>query len=224
MKERQTINERDSTEYKAANKVIKKKCEEAKDEWINDNCKEIENLKNKNSKMMHKEIKELSRHTTTCTSGGCIKGKDGTVLMEKDQILNRWTEYIQELFEDDRGDLPQIRKDTDGPDILKDEVRFAIKHMKRNKACGPDNIFAELLHAAEEFSVEKITEIANYIYNSGEIPDDLSTSIFIALPNRAGFRHVQQVRCTGAPTTLGAPTTTFKKNLLLKKIQTIFYN
>src|SRR5579872_3115509 len=62
MKERQTINERDSTEYKAANKVIKKKCEEAKDEWINANCKEIENLKNKNSKMMHKKIKELSRH------------------------------------------------------------------------------------------------------------------------------------------------------------------
>src|SRR5579872_4891928 len=189
MKERQTINERDSTDYKAANKVIKKKCEEAKDEWINANCKEIENLKNKNSKMMHKKIKELSRHTTTCTSGGCIKGKDGTVLnllMEKDQILNRWTEYIQELFEDDRGDLPQIRKDIDGPDILKDEVRFAIKHMKRNKACGPDNIFAELLHAAEEFSVEKITEIANDIYNSGEIPDDLSKSIFIALPKKPG--------------------------------------
>ena len=82
--------------------------------------------------------------------------------------------------------LPQIRKDIDGPNILKDEVRFAIKHMKRNKACGPDNIFAELLHATEEFSVEKITEIANDIYNSGEIPDDLSKSIFIALPKKPG--------------------------------------
>ena len=30
------------------------------------------------------------------------------------------------------------------------------------------DIFAELLHAAEEFSVEKITEIANDIYNSGK--------------------------------------------------------
>ena len=77
-------------------------------------------------------------------------------------------------------------KDIDGPDILKDEVRFAIKHLKRNKACGPDNIFAELLHATEEFSVEKITEIANDIYNSGEIPDDLSKSIFIALPKKPG--------------------------------------
>lgn len=74
----------------------------------------------------------------------------------------------------------------EGPEILKDEVRFAIKKMKRNKACGPDNIFAELLQATEEFSVDKITEIANDMYNSGNIPEDLSKSIFIALPKKPG--------------------------------------
>src|SRR5438034_10993935 len=79
--------------------------------------------------------------------------------------------------------MPQIRKDMDGPEILKDEVKFAIKQMKRNKACGPDNIYAELLQATDEFSVDKITEIAN---NSGNIPEDLSKSIFIALPKKPG--------------------------------------
>ena len=110
---------------------------------------------------MHKKIKELSSHATssTCSSGGCIKSKDGTMLMEKGKIIARWTEYIQELFEDEREAMPQIRKDMDGPEILKDEVRFAIKQMKHNKACGPDNIYAELLQATEEFSVDKITEI-----------------------------------------------------------------
>ena len=186
MKERQTINDRDSQAYKDMNKAIKKKCIEAKDEWLNASCREIENLKNKSSKLMHKKIKELSTTNTTCSSGGCIKGKDGTILMEKEQIIERWTEYIQELFEDDRGDMPHIRKDIDGPEILKDEVRFAVKHMKRNKACGPDNIYAELLQASEEFSVEKITEIANDIYNSGKMPEDLSKSIFIALPKKPG--------------------------------------
>src|SRR5437870_10566048 len=84
MKERQTISERDSNEYKTANKIIKKKFEEAKDEWLNVNCRDIENLKNKNSKLMHKKIKELTSHAagTACSSGGCIKSKDGTVLME----------------------------------------------------------------------------------------------------------------------------------------------
>src|SRR5438132_191225 len=82
--------------------------------------------------------------------------------------------------------MPQIRKDMDGPEILKDEVRFAIKQMKRNKACGPDNIYAELLQATEEFRVDKITEIAYDMYNSGNIPEDLSKSIFIALPKKPG--------------------------------------
>ena len=188
MKERQTIRDRESDEYKTANKIIKKKCGEAKDEWLNDNCRDIENLKNINTKLMHKKIKELSKNATyaSCSSGGCIKSKDGTVLMEKDKIIERWTEYIQELFEDDREAMPQIRKTMEGPEILKDEVRFAIKKMKRNKACGPDNIFAELLQATEEFSVDKITEIANDMYNSGNIPEDLSKSIFIALPKKPG--------------------------------------
>jgi len=101
------------------------------------------------------------------------------VLMVKGEIIERWTEYIQELFEDDRENMPPIRKDIDGPEILKDEVRFAIKNMKRNNAYGPDNIFGEYLQATEEFSVEKITEIANDIYNSGRIQEDLTKSIFI---------------------------------------------
>src|SRR5438034_8620501 len=85
MKERQKISEKDSNEYKTANKIIKKKCEEAKDEWLNANCRDIENLKYKNSNLMHKKIKKLSNHVTntTCSSGGCIKSKDGTVVMEK---------------------------------------------------------------------------------------------------------------------------------------------
>src|SRR5438132_2934694 len=106
--------------------------------------------------------------------------------MENEKIIERWTEYIQELFEDDREALPQIRKDIEGPEILKDEVRFAIKQMKRNKACGPDNIYAELLQATDEFGIDKITEIANDMYNSGNIPEDLSKSIYIALPKKPG--------------------------------------
>ena len=51
---------------------------------------------------------------------------------------------------------------------------------------GSDNIFAELLQATEEFRVEKITEIANDIYNSGNIPEDLSKSIFMALRKLPG--------------------------------------
>ena len=61
--------------------------------------------------------------------------------MTKHEILDRWTEYIEELFDDDRGELPKISKDMEGPKIIQDEVENAIKKLKKNKACGPDGIF-----------------------------------------------------------------------------------
>ena len=47
------------------------------------------------------------------------------------------------------------------------------------KLVGQTTLYAELLQATDEFSVDKITEIENDMYNSGNIPEDLSKSIFI---------------------------------------------
>ena len=55
--------------------------------------------------------------------------------MDKEDVLNRWSEYI-----DNRGERPAIKKNTDGPPILKAEVEAAIRKMKRGKATGPDGI------------------------------------------------------------------------------------
>ena len=54
------------------------------------------------------------------------------LLMEKDEIMERWVEYIDELFLDERGENPNIRKPVEGPKILKNKVRAAINKIKRN--------------------------------------------------------------------------------------------
>ena len=61
-----------------------------------------------------------------------------------------------------------------------------MKKIKKGKALGPDSINIELLEAVEEFGVDQITKIFNNIYETGQIPEDLSKSIFIALPKKAG--------------------------------------
>ena len=104
--------------------------------------------------------------------------------MEKDAILERWSEYIEELFDYERGQKPVIRKNIEGPSILKAEVTAAIAHTKRNKAVGPDGIVVEMIEALEDFRTDTMTEIINEIYESGAIPEDLSKSIFIALPKK----------------------------------------
>ena len=93
---------------------------------------------------------------------------------------------VQILFHDDRGVKPEIKKDIEGPEILKCEVQEAIRKMKKNKACGPDGITAEMIQALDDFGVDKLTTVLNEIYNSGDIPEDLTKSIFITLPKKPG--------------------------------------
>ncbi|GFO10321.1 hypothetical protein PoB_003682600 [Plakobranchus ocellatus] len=69
---------------------------------------------------------------------------------------------------------------------MKEEVEIAIKKMKHGKATGPENISVELIEALEDFGIGKVTHLLNEIYDTGQIPTDLTKSIFIALPKKPG--------------------------------------
>ncbi len=99
MKERQKIKARNNQEYKDLDKEIKKRCLEAKETWLNRQCEEIE----KEPTSAYKKIKELTGNRT-CSSSGCIKSKEVPIIVEKQQGLERRTEYIGELFHAIRGE------------------------------------------------------------------------------------------------------------------------
>ena len=136
--------------YKTLNTQIKDKCNEAKEQWINEQCKEIENNLTVDSKYMHSKIKDI-KGTKGCTASNCIKAKG--------------KEYIEDLFQDDRGEKPIIKKDMDGPPILKEEVSAAIRKMKHGKAVGPDNIPIEVFAVLEDIGIDFLTKLLNSILN-----------------------------------------------------------
>ena len=114
--------------------------------------------------------------------------------MEEGKILERWSEYISELYHDERGDKSLIMKNFDGPPIMKDDVRKAVKSMKKGKAAGPDKITVEMIESLDEFGIYMLPDFLNAIYDSGEIPSDLSKSIFIALPKKPGATECESHR------------------------------
>ena len=142
-KSREIVN-KESTEYIAIDRQIQKMCKQEKETWVNRECEEIERLERKNTALMHKKIKLLSNRRT-CSSSGCIKSKDGTLIMEREDILDQWSEYIEELFYYDRRQKPLIRKNIEGTRILKSEVSAAVAHTKRNKAAGPEGKVVEMI-------------------------------------------------------------------------------
>ncbi|CAF1377520.1 unnamed protein product [Adineta ricciae] len=58
--------------------------------------------------------------------------------------------------------------------------------MKMNKATGPDGISVEMIQCLDEIGVDVMTKLVNKIYDTGDIPEDLTKSIFIALPKKSG--------------------------------------
>ena len=77
-----------------------------------------------------------------------VRSTDGVLIKNKELILGRWAEYLQNLLNkvhttdpgilDDLPTLPIIPRLDDPPSF--DEVEETILRLKDNKAAGPDNI------------------------------------------------------------------------------------
>ena len=111
--------------------------------------------------------------------------------MEKEKILDRWSEYIGELYDDDRGDMPVITIGSISP-ITYQEVEYALKGMPMRKSPGPDDIVTEMLVAAGDMGI--VPKLSNMMYIQGGFPSELNTSIFITLPKVNGATKCEKHR------------------------------
>ena len=98
---------------------------------------------------MYEAIRTV-KNTATPSQQACIKkDKNGFVLDQQVDILERWREYGQELFERPEGEEPQkeirVPLEQQEPPPLLSEVELAVKHLKSGKAAGIDAIPAELV-------------------------------------------------------------------------------
>ena len=122
---------------------------------------------------MHEKIKNLSQPWIKSTSG-CIRKRDGTLVMSKEKILERWKEYLIELYEDERKGRPEIRKALDRPPIItKNKIDFVLKKVKRGKAIGQDYILVEVITAFEDLGVHVLTKLVNMLHHAGTFLDEL---------------------------------------------------
>ena len=130
------------------------------------------------SQLMYEKIKELRSEGNRGLQ--TIKSKQGTVLMKKYEVMERWTVYVEELFKDKNRGVDDIIDTSQ----IENEVQYmqsTIRDLPKEKACGSDNISAELLQCMGEKGMQIMTRLINKIYKSGYIPEDLRESIFVPI-------------------------------------------
>ena len=175
-------------------KAIKQTCIEAKEARLNEQCQLIEQLDAVHkTNLMHCQIKEVTGKKRDNGTTTCVEAKDGTIIMEKDNILDRWSEYIGELYDDDRGEMSVITTSSISP-ITYQEVEYALKGMPMRKSPGPDDIVTEMLVAAGDMSIAELTKLSKMIYIQGGFPSELNKSIFIKLPKVNGATKCEKHR------------------------------
>ena len=80
--------------------------------------------------------------------------------------------------------MPIIKRNGHAQDITESEVKTAMKKMKPGKAVGNDQIAYEMIEAVGTFGISKVTELANIIYNSREVPKQMLQSIFSCITKK----------------------------------------
>ena len=100
---------KNTPEYRALNKKIQRNCEKAHETWLEERCEEIEeNSRLGQARLMHEGIKNITGKKRANKPSLSIKDKNGKLLHDKDKILDRWKEYIGELFDNNRPGMPTV--------------------------------------------------------------------------------------------------------------------
>ena len=99
MEQRKERKYKDIARYKLLDREIRQECKQAKEDYYNNLCEEIEELDKHHNPIMYSKVKSME-HKTKLKLG--VQNNEGELLTEPELILNRWFEYIGDMFEDER--------------------------------------------------------------------------------------------------------------------------
>jgi len=133
----------------------------------------------------------VGKKKRNCTN---IRDKDGQLLTDDENIIKRWKEYIEELYEGEKlEEITTYEEETKLP-ILRSEFELTLYDLKQNKAPGIDNITAELLKCASTKIKDALYHLTRDIYEKGDVPDDYCKSIIVTVPKKSGENFCEQFR------------------------------
>ena len=186
--------------YQQANREVRKGMRAAKEKWIESQCNTIDsNMRTGNSKEAYATLKALTRSSQPRPVA--IEDKHGKLLTDGEDVLKRWTEYCDGLYNYNISTDPSIIH-TDGPllghedspPLLKEEVVVAVSSLKTGKSPGVDNVPAELIKYGGEDTAHALTVLCQKIWDEKRWPKEWTQSLMIPLPKKGNLKQCQNYR------------------------------
>ena len=143
---------------------------EEKMKYYDAQCNEIELTEKYMPRDHHQRIQVTGKKWKNRKDSNVLKDKEGNIMIEKDQVIERWREYIEELYSDDERLQETIKFEGEltGNKIEKDEIVKAMNTMKTDKAIRNDEIPVETIRNLGNTGLDMLQKLFNEVYESGK--------------------------------------------------------
>ena len=94
-----------------------------------------------------------------------IKDENGNVMVNSEAVLKRWKEYFEKVMNEENNRDPWteeaevVNKEVNC--VSREEVKNALRRMRKGKAVGPDEFPVEVWKCMEKIGIEFLTRLFN---------------------------------------------------------------
>ena len=186
----QTKKPEDRMDYVSKRNIVKEEVRKAKQKQWEEFGQKLQESHQGNQKLFWGAMKGI-RKTKTCPIRQ-IKNKEGETVKEKDEIVDTWRKYFQELHNPPRTYETRRTKqsieneenqddETEDEDIKMEEVQIAIRKVKVRKSPGADEIHPEMIKSQGREADKLLHAICQQAWRMKQVPDDWKRGIIVPI-------------------------------------------
>ena len=122
-----------------------------------------------------------------------IKDENGNVMVNSEAVLKRLKEYFEKLMNEENNREPRteeaeaVNKEVNC--VSKEEVKNAVRRMKKDKAARPDELSVEVWKCMGEMGIKFLTRLFNRLLMGERMPEEWRRSVLIPIYKSKGDAH-----------------------------------
>ena len=119
-----------------------------------------------------------------------IKDENDNVMVNSEAVLKRWKEYFEKLMNEENNREPRTEEtevvNEEVNCVSKEEVKNALRRMKKGKAVGPDELPVEVWKCMGEMGIKFLTRLFNRLLMGEQMPEKWRRSVLIPIYKNKG--------------------------------------
>ena len=144
--------------------------------------------------MLDWKQKKVKRSCTDWLGRRKIKDENGNVIVNSEAVLKRWKEYFEKLMNEENNREPRTEEtemvNEDVNCVSREEVKNALRRMKKGKAVGPDELPVEVWKCMGKMGIAFLTRLFNRLLMGERMPEEWRRSMLIPIYKTKGTHSV----------------------------------